>query len=487
MLKSIRGRLILSHLLPLIIVIPLVGIGLTTLLETQVLLANISNELERQANLVALVARNYPRIWYDQTRAQGLMAQISPRLSAQVMFLSIEGELIASSDPQHQEAIGTVLDVPGLDEAVASKQAVRVDYGDRPGTGAADILMPVLAPSFQVIGVIRLTDPLSNIYERFPRTRALITTVLIGGLILGAIVGWILAVNLSRPLRRATVAIAGMSTGHPLTTIPERGPSEVRTLLHTLNTLTQNLRSYERSRKRLLANLVHELGRPLGSLLSAIQALAAGATREPELQVELLEGMEGEVQRMRDLLDDLTRLYDQTLGPLELTRETVEVTPWLHQLLGPLRETALEKGLSWQTNVQEDLPTLTIDAGRMAQAVGNLVSNAVKYTPPTGEVEVTARTTEGHLRIQVRDTGVGIPPEEQDRIFDPFYRGSTSRRFPQGMGLGLSIARDFTQAHGGMIDVKSTPGEGSTFTLMLPVAPNLPENVPPSSRAELSR
>jgi signal transduction histidine kinase len=471
LLKSIRGRLIISHLLPLIIVIPLVGIGLTTLLETQVLLANISNELERQANLVALVARNYPEIWVDESRARALMAQISPRLSAQVMFLSTQGELIASSDPQHEDEIGTVLDVPGLEEAIRSGRAVRVDYGDRPGTGAADILMPVLSPSLRVIGVIRLTDPLSNIYERFPRTRALITVVLVGGLALGAIVGWILAVNLSRPLRRATDAIEEMTAGQPLTSVPERGPAEVRTLLHTLNTLTQNLRSYERSRRRLLANLVHELGRPLGSLLSAIQALAGGAAREPDLQAELLEGMEGEVHRMRDLLDDLTRLYDQTLGPLKLERETVAMTPWLQQLLAPLRETALEKGLSWQGEIQDDLPTLAIDAGRMAQAVGNLVTNAVKYTPPSGEVQVIAEADDGYVRIRVKDTGVGIPEEEQGRIFDPFYRGSTSRRFPQGMGLGLSIAQDLAQAHGGWIEVESEPGKGSTFTLWLPVAP----------------
>lgn len=476
MLKSIRGRLILSHLLPLMIVIPLVGIGLTTLLETQVLLANISNELDRQANLVALVARNYPQIWYDRSQAQALMTQISSRISARVMFLSTGGELIASSEPQHQEGVGTVLDVPGLEEAVESRRAVRVDYGERPGTGAVDILMPVLSPSFRVIGVIRLTDPLSNIYERFPRTRTLIAAVLVGGLILGAIVGWILAVNLSQPLRQATEAIAQMSAGEPLTSVPERGPAEVRTLLHTLNTLTQNLRSYERSRKRLLANLVHELGRPLGSLLSATQALAGGASREPDLQIELLEGMEGEVHRMRDLLDDLTRLYDQTLGPLKVAREAVEIRPWLHQLLGPLREAALEKGLSWQTDIQEDLPTRAIDGGRMAQAVGNLVSNAIKYTSPPGVVRIAAQADNDYVRIQVGDTGVGIPEEEQERIFDPFYRGSTSRRFPQGMGLGLSIAQDLAQAHGGLIEVESEPGEGSTFTLWLPVAPpNLPE------------
>jgi signal transduction histidine kinase len=114
------------------------------------------------------------------------------------------------------------------------------------------------------------------------------------------------------------------------------------------------------------------------------------------------------------------------------------------------------------------------------------VSNAVKYTPPTGKIHVTARIEGDEVQIRVRDTGVGIPEEEQERIFDPFYRGSTSQRFPQGMGLGLSIAQDLARAHGGRIDVESKPGTGSTFTLRLPVAPpNLPspESTPARARS----
>ena len=113
---------------------------------------------------------------------------------------------------------------------------------------------------------------------------------------------------------------------------------------------------------------------------------------------------------------------------------------------------------------------LNIDEDRMAQALGNVVDNAIKYTPPDGEVAVSAGVEGDNVYIRVRDTGVGIVPEEQERIFEPFYRGPSSRRFPQGMGLGLSIARDMVTAHGGHIDVESTPGQGSTFTLWLPVS-----------------
>ena len=113
------------------------------------------------------------------------------------------------------------------------------------------------------------------------------------------------------------------------------------------------------------------------------------------------------------------------------------------------------------------------DPDRLGQAVGNLVSNAIKYTPEQGTVTVSA----GHERemawIRVNDTGRGIPLEEQEEIFTPLYRGQVDVRFPQGMGLGLSIAHELVVAHGGRIEVASEAGQGSEFTIWLPLAPDV--------------
>jgi len=183
---------------------------------------------------------------------------------------------------------------------------------------------------------------------------------------------------------------------------------------------------------------------------------------------ELLGGMDAEVRRMQHLLDDLTHLYDQTLGPLELDRQPTPLSSWLAQVLGPWREAAQDKGLHWQVDLPADLPVLEIDPDRLAQALGNVVSNAIKYTPAGGQVSVSAGTQAEQACIRVDDSGPGIAPEEMERIFTPLYRGAAGRRFPSGMGLGLSIARDLVAAHGGRIEVQSTPGAGSTFTLWLP-------------------
>jgi two-component system sensor histidine kinase BaeS len=466
-MRSLRARFILSHVLPLLVVIPLVGVALTYLLETQVLLAGLSNELERQAMLVAAVASDYPQIWFDPAQAQAFTARIGARLTAKVMLLDADGALLASTDGADQPSLGQELEIPGFREVLLSGAVVRVDYGEQPGTGAAEVLVPVTIGG-RVAGVIRLTDPLSSVYERFPRTRTFIAWVLAGGLAVGIGMGWFLAVDLERPLRRTTQAISLMAGGRPLVALPEQGPHEIRLLLRAFNTLAEQLQGMEKARRRLLANLVHELGRPLGALLSAIQALVGGAEEDPAVRQELLEGMDAEVRRMQHLLDDLTHLYDQALGPLELDRRPTALHAWLVQVLGPWREAAQDKGLHWQADFSADLPALEIDPDRLAQALGNVVSNAIKYTLPGGEVRVSAEVNDSEVTIRVRDSGPGIAPEEQERIFAPFYRGPADRRFPQGMGLGLSIARDLVAAHGGRIEVQSTPGTGSTFTISLP-------------------
>jgi signal transduction histidine kinase len=275
---------------------------------------------------------------------------------------------------------------------------------------------------------------------------------------------------MERPLVRVTRALDRLSREDQFSPLPEQGPRETQVLARSFNRLVERLRGLEQARRQLLANLVHELGRPLGALRSAIQALLRGADQDEILRHELLVGMEGETDRLRRLLDDLADLHDQVLGSLELDRRTIALGEWLTHTLGPWREAAQEKGLRWRVTVASPLPALQADPDRLGQVLGNLLSNAIKYTPSGGQVSVGAGAEGGMAWVRVSDTGPGIAPEEQERIFDPFYRSQPGRRFPQGMGLGLSIARDVVVAHGGRLELESAPGLGSHFTVFLPLS-----------------
>jgi signal transduction histidine kinase len=251
----------------------------------------------------------------------------------------------------------------------------------------------------------------------------------------------------------------------------------MRNLVRSINYLVARLNSLEQARRELLANLVHELGRPLGALRSAIHALSVGAADDPQLLHDLTVGMDGETARLQLVLEDLAHLHEQVLGGLEMKRERISLSDWLPQVLIPWQAAAQEKRLHWLAKIPADLPSVEADPVRLSQVIGNLLSNAIKYTPSGRGVQVEAGVREGEIFIRVADEGPGIPLDEQESIFTPFYRGEQRRRIKQGMGLGLTIARDLAVAHDGRIEVDSAPGAGSQFTLWLPVNSTLPQKI----------
>jgi two-component system sensor histidine kinase BaeS len=472
MLRTLRARFLVSHVLPLLVTIPLIGVALTYLVETQVLLQNLSNEMKGQAVLLADLVGQESGIWYDRVQAQAFLTQLGVVLDARIMLLDAGGTLLASSETADQALLGQTFEVPDWADLSQGAVVARTSYSRRAQSEVVEVLVPVLDPVGRLAGVIRLSRQLGGVSQRFTRLRTLVSGVLLAGLLVGAVVGWVLAIGLERPLKRVTQAVQKLTGGESLSPLPEEGPREVRLLSRSFNSLVERLRNVEQARRQLLSNLVHELGRPLGAVRSAVQALLGGADEEAGLRRELLAGIEGEVVNLQRLLEDLAGLHNQVLGTVNLELQPLSISGWLPTVLAPWREAAQAKALHWKTDIPPDLPNLEADRDRLAQAVGNLLSNACKFTPPGGQVSVTAGTESGSIWIRVDDTGPGIPPAEQERIFTPFFRSQTSPRFPEGMGLGLSIARDLVAAHGGRLEVQSTLGVGTQFTIWLPYAAN---------------
>jgi two-component system sensor histidine kinase BaeS len=472
---TLRARLILSHILPLLIVVLLIGIALDYVLETQILLTNIAGELADDATLVATLASDNPQIWNDPVQAQAFLDPLAPNLVASAMLVDSKGHLMASTDPTDAERLGQVLDeIRSLDRVRAGEVEVYTAHSWYAQADVVDVWVPVWGHNHQVVGAVRLTNQQANTLEQILTLRHLILSVLVVGLLLGAGLAWALAINLGGSIRQVTRAVQQLSSGKRHDPLVEQGPDEIRRLLHAINTMEERLQALEENRRQLLTNLVHELGRPLGALLAATQALQGGADQDEALRQELFSGMVEEIGLLRRLLDDLSRLHDRVSGTLDLEHQPVVLTDWLPVVLGSWREAARAKGLNWQMALPDDLPVLEIDPNRMSQALGNLVGNAVKFTPSGGTVSVEAGIEDSEVWIKIGDTGPGISLNEQPHIFTPFYRGHSGRRFAQGMGLGLSIARDLVMAHGGRLEMSSTPGQGSRFTIWLPFTPGQP-------------
>jgi two-component system sensor histidine kinase BaeS len=470
MLKSLRNRLILSHVLPVLIIIPIMGIALIYVLETQFLLPTLTRSVTGESILIAEIVREQIEIWNNPQIAEALLDNIGPNLRARVMLISPNGTLLASTDPNDQSNLNKPIQAPGLEEALSGKIATRSNYYSRSQhSDVIDVLVPVISSQGQTLGIVRETYRYDSVTEEVLQLRNLIGGILVLGLILGALFGFFLAISISTPLRRVTQSVFDLARGEKTDVLQEVGPEEVRTLLAAFNMLNERLHSLENARRRLLANLVHELGRPLGALRSANQALMQGAIEDTELRDELLRGMDDENERLQHLLEDLSHLHEQVLGTLELDRQEIAITSWLNETLGPWREAAKEKRVRWQIEIPAKMHNLYADPIRLGQAVGNLVSNAIKFTPTNGTITVSAGQADDELWIRVSDTGPGISDDEKEKVLTPFYRGSQGRRFPQGMGLGLGIANNLVEAHGGYLEIESAPGLGSHFTIHLPL------------------
>jgi two-component system, OmpR family, sensor histidine kinase BaeS len=467
--KSFRAQLILSHLLPLIVVLPVLGLIFIIIVESQVLLTNVVDDLRRAAVTVAAQATTEPSVWQNDAQAQAFVEKFRADLRREVILLSPDGSGAALPSAANASELPS-LTASDLATLHAGQPLAKSQYSLSLTGTQAEAYAPVLDAQRVVVGIVQVTDRLGDVYQSFQRIRSLVILTVLGALIVAIAVALWLAQRTARRLQSVTHAVEQVADGHPPELTPESAPREFRTVLQAVQTLSDRLRSSEELRKRLLANLVHELGRPLASLQAAIHALQQGAAQDAAFRDDLLHGMDDQVERLKPLLDNLASLYKQSIGPAELLRQPIGLSEWLPQVLITWQAAAQVKGLTWHTHFPVDLPIVSIDPNQMAQVIGNLVANAIQYTPSGGRISIEAGHEIDRVWIAVEDTGSGIAPDVSAHIFDPFYRGAPGQRFPQGMGLGLAIARDSARAHGGDITLQSEVGRGSRFTIDLPLA-----------------
>ena len=263
MLGTLRRQFVLSHILPVLVVIPLLGLALVYVLETQVVLPGLAQSLQEQARLVAQIAGARPDLWGNPAQAQALAASLGHRLTARVMLLAPSGRLLASSDHADAASLGHALALPDIPGTLAGQTTTRVTYSQQMDVEIADVLVPVADSERRIVGIVRLTQRQASVSGQFLRLRYLITGVLAAGLLLGTAAGWVLALNLARPLRQTTQAIDQLAGGERLTPLPEAGPEEIGLLARAFNSLVARIQNLEHARRQLLSNLVHELGQQL--------------------------------------------------------------------------------------------------------------------------------------------------------------------------------------------------------------------------------
>jgi two-component system phosphate regulon sensor histidine kinase PhoR len=226
----------------------------------------------------------------------------------------------------------------------------------------------------------------------------------------------------------------------------------------------------ERMRRDFVANVSHELRTPLTAIGGYAETLLGGALEDPQRARPFLSIIERHTVRLGRLVDDLLTLSDLELGRTELRRTAVQVEDVVETAFEVLRNKAVQGGITLAKAIGEDTPPLDADQDRVEQALVNLVDNAIKYTKAGGTVELSLERDGGDAVVAVSDTGVGMNPEDAERIFEPFVRLDAARTAEAaGAGLGLSIVHSIVAAHAGRLSVQTAPGVGSTFAVRLPL------------------
>ena len=294
--------------------------------------------------------------------------------------------------------------------------------------------------------------------------------VFVGGVVIG-LVGLVLSVRLllrfAMPVGDLMEAVGRIEAGDYAARTAEWGPPEVRALSRAFNAMAERLELNETQRRNLLADVTHELRTPLTVIQGNLEGLLDGVYPRDDTHLgAILE----DTRVLARLIDDLRTLSLAESGALQLHREPVDFSILAAETVASFHPQAEAAGVQINIDVAEGIPLLEIDPVRIREVLTNLITNALRYTPAGGKIQVSGQPNPagGQVIISVSDTGPGIPPETLPHIFDRFYKSGDSH----GTGLGLAIARNLVVAHGGEIVAQNNEGTGSgaTIRISLPLA-----------------
>jgi signal transduction histidine kinase len=459
-----RAYLALSYTLLVLIGMTLIGIfwfreqetaaenSLLVQLKAQARLFSILPEIVKQPD----VALNMP----------GPMTAFNTNLK--VVYINTANQIQRVSD----------LDLTDSERSVVLDMAPKVMGGaavtqeiPRTGRDSSDVLYaaaPVYDANSQVTGAICLVLSLDNFRASMAQMRWQAVAFMAALAIITLLLGLSLAEVFTHPLAEASQMSARIAGGDTTARLQRSGPRELANLADNFNHMAQELDRQSKLRIEVLANVTHEVARPIGALQLGVDSLLKGGIDDREFARDLLEDMNCTLQSLDALAEDLAVAARPSNVPFNLDLKHLEVYPYLSRLFSRFRPRAENQNIHLSLDAPRDLPAMVADEERMNQILGNLLDNSLKFTRPGGEVRISASREDPWIEIAVQDTGPGIPPDQVANIFTPFVRGTNVHQISDGMGLGLSIARQLVEAHHGKIELHNLPEGGLVAVILIP-------------------
>jgi signal transduction histidine kinase len=317
----------------------------------------------------------------------------------------------------------------------------------------------------QVFGAIILARPTTRLNQTWlPFAWRLLPAFFAGILVAGAL-GWYLSRRITDPMLALSDAADEVASGHYGVAVPEvSGHDEISHLSERFREMAAELQAADALERNFLMTVSHELRTPLTAIRGHVEALLEGVVEDEEARSYSLEVIRLEAGRLERLVGDVLDLAKLDTHRFSLLREEVDLERLVDRAYSAFGEEARRRGIDYSRSVTAT-PVLETDGDRVLQVISNLLANAFRWTPDGGRVGLALRQVDGTIRIAVDDSGPGIPQEEQERIFRPFWS-----RDGHGTGLGLAIASELATALGGEIELQTQAGKGSRFELVLPAS-----------------
>jgi signal transduction histidine kinase len=295
-------------------------------------------------------------------------------------------------------------------------------------------------------------------------TRGLIFAGLAASVV-AALLSFLVARRITAPVRALTTAARRMASGDLNQRVTVHASDEIGELGNAFNTMASSLARTDELRRNLVADVAHELRTPLTSVLGSLEAMRDGVAQPTPA---FLDSAYEEGLLLKRLVNDLQELSLAEAGQFHLDRHPTALTEVVEGAIRGVAEQARAKEITIDSQVPPEL-IVDMDSERIGQVLRNLLTNAIAFTPAHGRIEISAHSSDDWVQVSVADTGVGIVAEDLPFVFERFYRADKSRtRATGGAGLGLAIAKQWVEAHGGKIQVESERGRGTTFTFTLP-------------------
>jgi signal transduction histidine kinase len=319
-----------------------------------------------------------------------------------------------------------------------------------------------LALDGEFVAAITVATPEAQLSDQAWRLMARLAIALAVGLIVTAVFAWYLSGRITRPVRRLAKAADEVAEGRYDTHVEVSGKDEIADLADSFRQMTERLAEAEELERNFLMTVSHELRTPLTAIRGHVEALREGLADDAEARTASLDVIAAEGGRLERLVGDVLDLANLDTRRFTVLREEVDMARLLDRAHAMFAEEAKRRAIDYEQKAESE-PVIVSDGDRVLQIITNLLANAFRWTPDGGRVDLRLHSANGRIHVAVEDTGPGIGPEEQERIFRPFWTHDG-----KGTGLGLAIAKELALALGGRIELDSQIGRGSRFELVLP-------------------